>query len=304
VRLFRFSLLGLPRDGQATIAWDPSYLSKAGLDGLIASGVAPNPEVFLIANDTKPPLSDQFNVGVRTYIRGVLVSANYAGIRARNGFTFLFGNRRPDGTCCIGIPGFSNILISSDDKKNWFDALYLTAEKPFNNRWGFRVNYTLGKAEAIGGDLFSLDYPTVEAYPRHPAATDERHRIVGTGIVGVPGDVILSTFMTFASGLGYTISDNSQGSGPNERQILLFAGRPPDTFNYKSVDFRVEKLFRFSNQTASVAFEAFNIFNWTNFTDYDGFIPVLPLVNPTYGQPRSTVDNSSRRLQFGVRYVF
>jgi hypothetical protein len=305
VRLFRFSATGAPRDGNATIVWSPSYLSRAGLDGLISSGVAPNPEVFLIDNDTEPPVSDQFNIGLRTSVRDVLFSANYAGIRARNGFTFLFGNRRPDGACCQPIPGFSNILISSDAKKNWFDALYLVAERAFQGKWGFRVNYTLGSAEAIGGDLFSLDYPTVEAYPRHPSSTDERHRIVGTGIVGLPADVIVSGFVTLASGLGYTIIDNSRGSGINERQILLFAGRPPDTFNYKSVDVRVEKIFRLAErQQASVALEAFNLFNSVNFGCYEGFIPVLPNINPRFGQPNCTVDNSSRRFQVGLRYAF
>ena len=305
VRTFQFSLDGAPRNGQATIIWDPSYLSTAGLDGLIAAGIAPAPEVFLIANDTKPPASDQFNVGVRSNVYGILVSANYAGIRGRNGMTFLFGNRRSDGSCCISIPGFSNILVSDDAKKNWFDAMYLTAEKPFDGKWGFRVNYTLGQAEAIGGDLFSLDYRRVEDYPRHPSATDERHRIVLSGIVGLPYDFIASTFMTFASGLGYTITDNSRGSNIDQRQVLLYAGRPPDVFNYNSVDFRVEKIFRLpQQQQASIAFEGFNIFNSTNFGCYNGEIPVAPAVNPNFGVPSCTVDNSSRRLQFGVRYAF
>jgi hypothetical protein len=305
LRTFEFSLDGAPRAGQATIVWDPSYQSRAGLDGLIARNVAPNPEVFLVANDTEPPVSDQFNAGIRTKVRNILISANYAGIRARNGFTFLFGNRRPDGTCCLAIPGFSNILVSSSDKKNWFDALYFTAERPLQGRWGFRLNYTLGRAEAIGGGLFSLDYRTVEDYPRHPASTDERHRIVGTGIVRLPLDFIASTFVTLASGLGYTIIDNSQGSDFDVRDILLNAGRPPDTFNYKSVDLRVEKSFPLPNQhQASVALEAFNVFDWTNFTDYDGFMPVLPNVNANFGEPRQTVANSSRRLQLGLRYTF
>jgi outer membrane receptor protein involved in Fe transport len=305
VRTFRFSADGAPRDGQQTIVWNPAYFSKAGLDQLIASGVAPNPEVFLIDNETKPPMSDQFNAGVRSTVRGILISANYAGMRARNGFTYLFGNRRADGTCCQSIPGFSNILVSSDAKKNWFDALYLVAERPFDSRWGFRVNYTLGAAEAIGGDLFSLDYPTVEAYPRHPSATDERHRIIGSGIVGLPADFILSGFVTLASGVGYTINDNSRGSGINERQILLFAGRPPETFNYKSVDLRIEKIFRLpGEQNASIALEGFNIFDSTNFGCYEGFIPVPPAINQRFGQPSCTVDNSSRRLQVGLRYTF
>ncbi len=305
VRTFRFSSDGSLRNGQQTIVWNPSYLSKAGLDQLIATGTAPNPEVFLIANDTRPPVSDQFNGGVRTNARGILLTANYAGIRGHNGLTFLFGNRNPNGTCCQGIPGFSNILISSDAKKNWFDALYLTAERPFDSHWGFRVNYTLGRAEAIGGDLFSLDYRTVNDYPRHPAETDERHRIVATGMVGLPGDVIASTFTTLASGLGFTINDNSRGSDFDVRQILLYAGRPPDTFNYKSVDLRVEKIFRLpTRQRASIAFEGFNIFNSTNFKEYNGDIPVLPATNPNFGVPSRTVDASSRRLQLGLRYTF
>jgi Carboxypeptidase regulatory-like domain/TonB dependent receptor len=306
VRLFQFSLDGAPRNGQPTIIWDPSYQSKAGLDGLIAAGIAPTPEVFLIDNGTKPPVSDQFNAGLRTSVKGILLSASYAGIRGRNFLTFLFGNRRADGTCCQTIPGvFTNILVSDDGRKNWFDAAYLTAERPFDGRWGFRVNYTIGKAEAIGGDLFSLDYRTVEDYPRHPSATDERHRIILTGIAGIPGGFVASMFTTLASGLGYTIVDNSLGSGFDQRQIYLFAGRPPDTFNYKSVDFRVEKIFRFGqNQQASLAFEGFNIFNSTNFGCFNGTISVLPAVNSNFGVPSCTVDNSSRRLQFGARYAF
>ena len=167
------------------------------------------------------------------------------------------------------------------------------------------MNYTLGKADAIGGDLFSLDYRTVADYPRHPSATDERHRIIFTGIVGLPGEFILSTFTTLASGLGYTIGDNSLGSGIDQHKVLLYEGRPPEAFNYKSVDFRVEKIFSFAErQKASIAFEGFNIFNATNFSCYDGNIPVLPSVNPAFGTPACTVDNSSRRLQLGLRYSF
>jgi Carboxypeptidase regulatory-like domain/TonB dependent receptor-like, beta-barrel len=306
VRTFQFSLDGAPRNGQPTIIWNPSYQSKAGLDGLIAAGIAPTPEVFLIDNDTKPPVTDQFNAGLRTSVRGILFSANYAGIRGRNSLTFIFGNRRPDGTCCQTIPGvFTNILISSAAKKSWFDALYVTAERPFDRKWGFRVNYTLGQAEAIGGDLFSLDYRRVEDYPRHPSSTDERHRLVITGIFGLPADFIVSTFTTLASGLGYTIVDNSLGSGIDQRRVLLFAGRPPEVFNYKSVDLRVEKIFALPNQQhASIAFEGFNIFDATNFSGYNGTIPVLPATNPNFGLPTTTVETSSRRLQFGVRYSF
>ncbi len=67
--------------------------------------------------------------------------------------------------------------MSEDTKKAWCDALYFQAEKPYSagGRWGFSLTYTLGRAEQNGGDLFSLDFPTVEAYPRYPTESDERH---------------------------------------------------------------------------------------------------------------------------------
>ena len=305
VRTFRFSADGAPRDGQPTLVWDPRYLSKAGLESIIGNGLTGNPEVFLIDNDTKPPVSDQFTLGVRHSFGSVVTSISYAGARSRNGFTFIFGNRNPNGECCFAIPGFSNVLLSVDDKKAWYDAMFLTIERPFtgSSKWGAQLTYTLGRAEEIGGDLFSLDYITVNDYPRHPTATDERHRIVATGIYQLPADFRMSAFIQLASGVGFTIEDFSRGFGINEKQILLYAGRPDGTFNYKSVDLRLDKAFRFgARQAFELSAQVFNLFNWDNFTGYQQFIPPLPEVNPNFGQP--TREDPKRRLQFGVAYRF
>jgi outer membrane receptor protein involved in Fe transport len=306
VRLFRFSATGAPRDGQPTLRWDPSYMSAAGLQQVIATGVTGLPEVFLIDNETKVPLADQFTVGLRHAVGPVFMSASYAGVRSRNEFTWIRGNRRPDGTCCLPVPGFAAILISSDDKKSWYDALFFTAEKPYgtSGRWGFSLTYTLGWAEQNGGDLFSLDFPRVEDYPRYSTATDERHRIVATGIVGLPWDILGSTFITLGTGVPYNIDDQSRGGGPNERRFLRNEGRPDGTFPYQSIDLRLEKAVRFgARQQVSVIAEAFNVFSHSNYRNFDGFIPTLPATNPNFGKPRETID-PGRRLQFGLRYAF
>ncbi len=314
VRGFRFSADGSPRDGQPTIMWDPSYLSVAGLDGLIARGVAGNPEAFLLENDTQPPSSDQFTFGLRQRLGPVVTSVSYAGVRSRNSFTFIRGNRRPDGTCCLSVPGFSAILLSSDAAKTWYDALFVQVDKPYGaggGKWGFNFTYTLGDARQQGGDLFSLDLPRVEDYPRQPTSNDERHRVVTTGIVSLPYDFLLSSFITLGSGTPYTIDDQSLGSGPNERVLRRNAGRPeqfgfifPDTWAFRSVDLRLEKIFKIAGtQQVSVTAEAFNIFSFDNFTNYDGSIPPLPRTNPNFGRPRLLID-PGRRLQFGVRYAF
>ena len=305
VRTFRFSADGQPRDGQPTLVWQPTYLSKAGLDGIIATGRSGNPEVFLIANDTRPPLSDQFTAGIRHAFGNVVASLSYAGARSRNGLTFVFGNRNPNGECCFAIPGFSNVLLSSDEKEAWYDAMFLTLEKPYTSqsKWGAQLTYTLGRAEEIGGDLFSLDYINVTDYPRHPTATDERHRIVTTGIYQLPADFRASAFVQLASGVGYTIEDFSRGFGINQKQILLYTGRPEATLAYKSVDLRLDKAFRFgARQAFELSAQVFNLFNWDNYTGYNQFIPPLPEVNANFGQP--TREDPKRRLQFGVSYRF
>jgi Carboxypeptidase regulatory-like domain/TonB dependent receptor len=315
VRTFQFSRDGGIRDGVQTIVWDPSYLSVAGLESIIARGQAPNPEVFLIANDTRPPVSDQWSLGLRQTFRGIVTSVTYTGMRSRHLFTFIRGNRRPDGTCCLPVPGFSNILISdAEGREAWYDGLYVQVDRPYGvggAKYGFSVTYTLGTAEQTGGDLFSLDFPTVADYPRFPTGSDERNRLVLTGIVRLPWDFLASTFITLGSGTPYTIDDQSLGGGPNERQLMRNAGRPeqfafifPDAWAYRSVDVQVEKTFRFLNTNQfSLIFQGFNIFSYDNFSGYQGFIPTLPATNPNYGRPSSLVD-PGRRLQFGVRYGF
>jgi len=316
VRTFQFSRDGGVRDGVETLVWDPSYLSVAGLEGIVAQGRAPNPEVFLIANDAKPPRSDQWSLGLRHTLKGVVTSVTYTGTRSQNLFTFIFGNRRPDGSCCQSIPGFSNILISDPDgRKAWFDGLYLQIDRPYSGsgrfKYGYGVTYTLGDAEQTGGDLFSLDFPRVADYPRYPTNTDERHRLVMTGIFGLPYGVIGSTFITLGSGTPYTIDDQSQGGGVNQRRLLRNGGRPeqfafifPDAWAYRSVDLQVEKGFHFAGaHVVSVIFQGFNIFSFDNFSGYQGFIPTLPATNPNFGRPSSLIDPGAR-LQFGVRYGF
>jgi Carboxypeptidase regulatory-like domain/TonB dependent receptor len=318
-RTFQFSETGgTIRDGAVTIAWDPSYLSRQGLDSLIERGIAPAPEVHLMDNEVKPPVSDQWSLGLRQKVGNIVTSLTYSGIRSRHILTFIRGNRRADGTCCVVVPGYSAVIIADPEgRKAWFDGLYVQAERPYGadgQRWGFSFTYTLGRSEEDGGDRFSLDYRTAADYPRHPTGTDERHRVVATGIVGLPFDFVGSLFITLGTGTPFTINDQSQGVTADLSHIRRNAGRPadefkggfiiPDAWAYRSVDLQVEKAFRFGERrTFSVIFQGFNIFSFDNFTGYQGNIPTLPATNPNFGRPNSLIDPGSR-LQFGMRYGF
>ena len=215
-------------------------------------------------------------------------------MRSRNGFTWLFGTRRPDGSCCLPVPGFANILVSSDAKKSWYDALFLTAEKPYtaNARWGFSLHLHAGLGRA---DRRRPVQPRL-SHRRRTTRAIRRQTTSGTASwprrwSGLPWDLLGSTFITLGDGLPYNVDDQSLGGGPNERQILRNGGRPEGTFTYKSIDLRLEKAFRFgARQQVSVIAEAFNIFDHSNYKNFDGFIPTPPATNPNFGQPRETID--------------
>lgn len=301
-RTFRFSADGAPRNGFSTLIWNPSYLSQAGLDQLIANGTAPNPEVFLINNNTKPPRTDQFSAGVRQAFGPVGTSVTYAAMRGDNGFTYNFakdanGNR-------IFVNNFSNILVSEASKKFWYDAVYVTIDKPYTgaSKWGVGLAYTYGKSDQTGNDLFSLDFPHANA-PRHPTPNDERHRIVFNGIVGLPFDVRASSLITLGTGLPYTILDASLGFDRPQFKLLLNEGRQSGTFPYQSWDLRLQKDFNFGRARLGLVAEGFNLTNHDNFGCFEGFISRLPEVNPNFGKPNCLVTDG-RRVQFGVNVGF
>lgn len=308
VRTFRFSRDGQPRDGQPTIAWDPAYLSREGLRGLIEQGTAPKPEIFLLENDTRPLHSDQLSAGVRQAAGPFSVAVTFSHIRSENGVGFYPANREATGErTFLPVPGeFGNVLISSDDIQSRFTGIFVTAEKPYTeaSKWGVSLAYTLSWSK-IRGDSFNFDFPTIKDTPLTPGEADERHRLVLAGIVGLPEQFKLSTLMTFGTGVPFDISDASAGFGGDEFRFRRNAGRYHTFLEYKQIDLRLAKELQVAPKHRMSAFvEAFNVFNWYNYGDFEGFIP--PMTgdpNPNYGQPRKIV-GPTRSFQVGLTYGF
>lgn len=307
VRTFRFSPDGSMRDGQPTIMWDPSYLSRQGLQQLIAQGTAPNPEIFLLENDTKPLHTDQISGGVRQQFGEINTSLTFSHIRGENGLGFYPANRAATGDRpFLPVPGnFGNVLISADDIQTRFTGFYLTAEKPYTeqSKWGFSASYTLGW-QKVRGDTFNFDFPTIKATPLTPGNNDERQHLVLSGIVGLPYGFLASSLVQLGTGTPYNIVDNSEGFDGKSR-FQRNAGRADEFIEYKQIDVRVMKSFEVApKHHASVFVECFNLFNWYNQTGYNGDIPAEGTAgNPNFGKP-SRIIGPTRALQFGVTYGF
>ena len=330
IGLFRFSADGLPRDGQPTVAWDPSYLTRDGLLALINSNPEVGlPELFAVKNNAKPPVNDQFSLGVRQKVGIFEASLTASYQRGKNGYTNLFATRNDGGfgTCCDGdllaavrAAGYSNVLIGYDGLDTRYKALYFTLDKNYTKAsgWGLNIAYTLGKAEKNGGDLFSLDAPTPDAYGWRNSPGDERHRVVFSGIVDLPLGFQLSTLTTLGSGQAYQVTDGTNGasSGFND-----FTARYPEKncikglFAFCEVNVTLAKNFPLFGRDDQVSFavDVLNLFNNKNFRDFDGFFnntinpetgEVTDPLLPANGANAANLLTLPRRIQFRVGYRF
>jgi len=317
-RTFLFSRDGLPRNGAPTILWNESYRSKAGLDGLIASGVAPNSELRVIPNDLVPPHTDQFSIGLRQRIGDWNTSVAIIRQIGRDEIAYYPINRNvalnAQGRMVqFTVPGFGNIIAAENNRETRFTGIYVTADKPYTSQsgWGVTFAYT-GSDSETNRNEFNFDFPLDSTRPFVPNAADIEHQIVATGIVDLPWEFQLSGFLTLSSGNPFGVNDFSRiDEGPaffqNFRQGAF--GRPerfsfiiPDAFAYRSLDLRLTKTLSVPGGDLQLIGEVFNVFDYDNFSGYDGFIPETG-TNANFGNPNS-VTGTPRTFQVGMRYTF
>jgi hypothetical protein len=304
---------GPPPPDSHVIQWNNSYLTRDGLDALVAGNQVAR-EVFLVPNDLKPPKSHQWSAGVRHNFGSFNGSVSYNGSRGYNGYSYdfaLFKNDANNNTSSFNIPAYSNILVGNNDVRSWYSAMYLTLDRPYQRSelskwgWGAGVAYTLSKSETEGGDLFSFPQVTAGANARHAiAGVDQLHQIVANLVTDIPyaWGIQFSSFITIGSGIAYSrnqlVATNVVGVLAN---IPLAPGRTPWQ---KEVDFRLRKNFlAYRGNNIGVTASMFNVFNTQNFGCYNGFLGSPGNPNADFGKP-GCVNADPRRYQFGVQYDF
>ncbi|HEY0157720.1 MAG TPA: TonB-dependent receptor [Thermoanaerobaculia bacterium] len=281
--------------GFPTVKWDPKYLTAAGLRDLQAQGITGKPEIYLIPNDLGVPYSNQWNLGVRQSIANMVASLTWASVRSYNGVGFVFAN----GVGGEVDPAYSNVLAADDDVRTWYDAVYLTLDRPFAGRFGFNLAYTWSDAEQIGNtDLYNFDRQRIADYARYGTPGTMEHRIVASGIVGLPWETRLSTLMQYSSGDRFRVHDYPNGFCGDRNCYVPRGSEGP---SYTTVDFRLDKDFSFRGAyRLGVSAEVFNAFNEERVTGFDEW----GVNNPNEGKPNNIISGSQRRLQFGIRVGF
>jgi len=298
------------------VQWDPSFFSRQGLLDLIASGtLRGGPEVWLLQNSTKPPRTDQWNVGAHQRVGPYLLGVTYSNVRGYNGLTWWPAATLDAGPAqgdrfahLITAPGYGTILYSTYSRRTWYDAIFVTAERPFTteSNWGAQISYTYANARQTGtenkteGVQFDFDDFHPANLRKVRGNNDERHRVVASAIVGLPWDVRFSTLLTLGSGVPFTIFDFSQ----NSASIKWNGGNPHRTRNifglwaYESLDLRLAKNFPITKSVqAGVQAEVFNVTNFKNYCGFEGYY-----LSENLGKPNCQFN--TRRAQVGANLSF
>jgi peptidoglycan hydrolase-like protein with peptidoglycan-binding domain len=231
-------------------------------------------------------------------------------------------------------PQFARVNFWTSTANNSYRALLLKVDKRLTNHYQFLVSYTLSKAmdtQATNqlGDRYG--FFSIERY----GAADRRHRLVTSGIVQLPADVMLSTIADFRSSLrfapssaldlngdGYSIdlpAGVMPGSGCRDMNLdavnTFRRGRgltevtTVDCPGFANVDLRLSKTFRVGTARAEFIAQLFNIFNRANFNAPNNSVTAGndTAGRPLFGQSTTLLPNinaPSRQAEFAVRFQF
>jgi hypothetical protein len=295
--------------GPGKIQWDDKYYNRDELLNLISQGRVPAPEIFLIPNDLKPPMTVQYSIGLRQRFGEVLVSLSYTGVRGYNEITTYNANAKQRLTTKYGP-----IQVWTDAGNSWYDAIYFTFDKPYKpGSWGLNIAYTLSWTyDEFDNTIYYgyLYYTNPDMLKKAPSTLDERHRISISSVFDLPFGFKLSGWGTFATGRPYLVftgnDDNNDGVLGNDYPAGLGrnAGRVPGqrfifkyVFAERNFNLRLAKDFSYRGATLTLMLEAFNVFNWTNLGGYVG-----NMKSALFGQPTTAGDK--RQIQLGMRVSF
>lgn len=282
------------------IAWDPAYLTQAGRDSLTTGASDGGREVDLLNNHLKVPYSDQFSLGTRGRFGALHAEIGYSHVLSRNGFAFLLGNRKPDGTFFVPggnatssagspfgypVPGYGSLIIGTNGLATNSDSAYLQLQKNYtrSSPWSLDVTYTFTLAEEnrLFGEHYSLDFPEISDYPYLRSAGVPKHRVVATGSVDLPLGFELSTKLVlqsppFVYGTRYAAVDVQDNpavptviEGRNKHPFIL-----GDFWSTRQLDLALTKYVGLGGihegTRVRLRADVFNIFNTKNFANYNG----------------------------------
>jgi len=271
------------------VNWDPRFFSPGSLQGLVSS-TGGGREIDLLNNNLKVPYSDQASIGMRNKVGDWNTSVVLSRIVSKDGFAFVLGNRRADGSFWgdgtggdygqpwgFGVPGYGSLILGKNGIETKSNSLLVSLEKPYTKESGWYASvaytYTDAKENRKSGEHYSLDEEDINDYPFLRSSGVAKHRLVAVGSIDGPWDMTYTAKLTLATPM--PISDIAcwgQASHCEPKAIsapgasFLFGG---PIFGTREVDLAVNKDIDLTGGlTMYIRGDMINVFNTKNYSDY------------------------------------
>ena len=304
--------------GGAGRAYDRTIANSA-LDEL-QKNAQPGGEIWMIRSDHKLPYTDQFSLGVRQAMGRWNTEAGYTMSRSHNQFNWFggsrdvnggWGNTSPIDPLFSSVPGFGTLVLGDFVSQARTSSVYLKGDKPFSatTGWGLAATYTLSDGETTNkewtNDIFNWTHGRTSA-GWNPSTNVERHRLVVAGLTDrvLPFGIMLSSKLTFGSGLPYRITDCSQG-------FSACVSRKGEGGSFREVDVALAKDLGVGFGKVALRLDVLNLFNTINYGSYDawGGGPLASGANYLGGDNKNlgvpgAVAGPMRTLKLSARYAF
>ena len=298
-------------------AFNPAYLTPAGLAGLQSQISPGSHEIDLLHNNIKTPHSDQFSLGMRNKIGDWNTQVTLSYIESFDGIVGRLGNRYSNGAYfqngipwgASGVPGAGSLILFDNGAKDKLLQLGVAAQKPYtrDSHWSATISYTLSYADqnnlaggsnpySINSNQYLFDLPYASLYPFVRATAVPEHRVVATYTrdlfwgFSAAAKVTLSTPQYATTIFGCAQACNTYGGE------ALFASRRPNGFiGYKDIDLQISKELTFYKSVGGfLRADLLNLFNFKNYDPNAVFYDTSLPAGVTGGLPYGNVNLNAR----------
>ena len=302
------------------VAWNPSYLNLANLQGL---NTTPFGEIDLVNNHIKSPYSDQFSLGFRTRLDDWNASVTVSEVKSYNRIVGQLGNRLADGGYYApsswgnagvnpswgGVPGTTgNLVLWNNGGEDINKQVLLFLEKPYTveSGWSATIAYTYSDAyqndyySYEGNNAYLFDLPKVSMYPFVPSSVIPKHRVVMTGSLDGPWGLTFGAKLSLATPIG--LGGNAIGCPTTIAQCngywdFPITGFERDAWGEHNLDVQVTKHLdlRWYGMKGYFRLSVLDVFNtpeydptaasFANGLKFNGPPPTYNTSGPIYGVP-------------------
>jgi hypothetical protein len=287
------------------------------------------PNITVMDNANVSAYAHQVSLGVSRMVgRDFGVNADVIIVERRSDRDTVDLNLPDQTTRVRPYPQFARVNYWQPTADNRYQALLLKFERRFSGRYQYLASYTFSDSEDESFQNVYSDYYGFLKL-RYPGQADRRHRLVVSGMVRLPGEMLLSAIGDFRSSLPFnpTSSIDLNADGYNAdlppgvtrfsgcRDLNLSAinsfrqGRNLPAVadvacpGFANIDLRLSKTFTVGqSQDLEVIGQLFNIANRANYN-----VPSNNITAATFGQSTSLLPNinaPSRQVEIAVRYRF